>query len=350
MRLKLIIMFTLLPTLFSCGDSTSPPAGISKSTASNTTPIDPTAPFSIVILPDTQNYCDVQFAQSTEKWGKDLRSYFFKQTDWIVESKEELNTVFVVHEGDIVQSDFPEEWDIANKAISRLDGHVPYSLSIGNHDMGVVINADGKSYKDAQNRSSNFDQYFPSSRYDQEPWFGGTYDNSMSNAYFKFHPSKQKFLLLSLEHQPRDEVLIWANDISEQNSDYQIIILTHSYLTIKNTRINSKPSIAGNNGQLIWEKLISKQPNIFMVLSGHSYGMGLGYLRSEGIHGNEVHQILTNFQSWNNGGESWLRYMTFYPKQNKIKILTYNPTLEKMLELDTSHFEINYTMTKSENP
>ena len=147
-------------------------------------------PFTIVVLPDTQCYCDIQFAQSAKRWGNgDLRQYFFAQTDWIAESAERLNTAFVVHEGDIVQSDYPEEWEVADEALSRLDGKVPYCLCFGNHDVGVTVNPDGKSYRSGMHRDTNFDSYFPRSRFEKEAWFGGTYDTTMSNAYFLFEES-----------------------------------------------------------------------------------------------------------------------------------------------------------------
>ncbi|MCH6259164.1 metallophosphoesterase [Puniceicoccaceae bacterium K14] len=301
-------------------------------------------PFTLVVLPDTQCYCDVQFEQSAKKWGNgDLRQYFYDQVDWILESSRRLNTAFVVHEGDIVQSDYPEEWEIANEALSRLDGHVPYCLSLGNHDIGIVINPDGKGYKSGMNRQTRFDDYFPKPRFESEAWFGGAYDDTMANAYFRFNPSGVKLMVVSLEFHPRDEVLEWANQICQENLDYQVIILTHRYLSRDNTRISTGTNIEGNNGEAMWQKLVSQQANIFMVLCGHIAGEG--YLLSEGVHGNQVHQILCDYQSRNNGGESWLRYMTFEPKDNKIEVFTYNPSLDTHEETPNSRFKIGYQMT-----
>ena len=54
--------------------------------------------FSIVVLPDTQFYCDTRLKLSWQ-WGNgDLRKYFFKQTQWVKEMKEELNIKFLLHE------------------------------------------------------------------------------------------------------------------------------------------------------------------------------------------------------------------------------------------------------------
>ena len=50
-------------------------------------------PFSLVLLPDTQNY-------TREIYGA-TRDIFTAQTQWIVDHKDELNIAFVLHEGDI---------------------------------------------------------------------------------------------------------------------------------------------------------------------------------------------------------------------------------------------------------
>ena len=92
--------------------------------------------FTLAVLPDTQFYCDTRLKLSS-KWGNgDLRRYFFDQTQWVKDNHKRLNIAFLVHEGDIVQADAPEEWAIAKEAMSILDGHVPYCLCLGNHDMG----------------------------------------------------------------------------------------------------------------------------------------------------------------------------------------------------------------------
>ena len=81
--------------------------------------------FTLAVLPDTQFYCDTRLKLS-KKWGNgDLRRYFFDQTQWVKDNHKRLNIAFLVHEGDIVQADAPEEWAIAKEAMSILDGHVP---------------------------------------------------------------------------------------------------------------------------------------------------------------------------------------------------------------------------------
>src|SRR4051794_36892986 len=91
------------------------------------TPADNT-PFTVVVLPDTQFY-----AQS-------YPATFDAQTQWILDHLGTNNIKFVTHVGDIVQNaaSGPDrnliEWQRADAAFDRLDGFVPYSVALGNHD------------------------------------------------------------------------------------------------------------------------------------------------------------------------------------------------------------------------
>jgi hypothetical protein len=302
--------------------------------------------FTIAVLPDTQCYCDTRLKQSARKWGNgDLRRYFFKQTEWVRDNQERLNISFLVHEGDIVQTDYPEEWAIAKEAMSRLDGKVPYCMCLGNHDMGYQkTDKDEHSYTTAVTRSTHFNEYFPREEYSKRAEFGDTFDeNRHDNSWYHFEASGMNFLILSLECKPRDEVLDWANQVVAQHPDHRIIVLTHSYLNANKSRTAGSFKIEGNLGEQMWDKFVRKHENIFMVLCGHVLGEAL--LTSVGDHGNQVHQVLSDYQGMNNGGESWLRYMVFQPDSNKIEVFTYNPDLDQYNEQPSSRFDLKYPMS-----
>jgi len=306
-------------------------------------------PFTIAVLPDTQFYCDTRLKLS-KKWGNgDLRRYFFDQTQWVRDNKNRLNIAFLVHEGDMVQADAPEEWAIAKEAMSVLEGHVPYCMCLGNHDMGFE-KADNKYGGNiAVNRTTEFNNYFPRESFASSSEFGGTFHSERhDNSWYQFKAGGLQFMVISLEYHPRDEVLDWANKIVAEHSAHRVIVLTHAYLTKHKTRTSKKLQLKGNHGEQVWQKFASKHRNIFMVLCGHFTGEAL--LTSKGDHGNEVHQILSNYQGFNNGGESWLRYMVFHPKEDRIDIHTYNPVLDAFREGPSSRFELSYPMMSSAYP
>ena len=302
--------------------------------------------FTLAVLPDTQFYCDTRLKLS-KKWGNgDLRRYFFEQTRWVRDNQKRLNIAFLVHEGDIVQADFPEEWAIAKKAMSILDGKVPYCMCLGNHDMGFK-KSDNKYGGDiAVNRTTLFNKYFPREKFAKRKEFGGTFDpDRHDNSWYHFEAAGMKFLIVSLECKPRDEVLTWANKVVAKHRDHRVIVLTHAYMRANGHRIDKLGyKIKGNAGEEMWQKLVSKHKNIFMVLCGHSAGEAV--LTSKGDHGNQVHQVLSDYQHLNNGGESWLRYMVFEPNENKIKVYTYNPALDKFRNNPSSRFDLDYPMAQ----
>ena len=302
-------------------------------------------PFTIAVLPDTQFYCDIRHKLSA-KWGNgDLRRYFFEQTEWVRDNQERLNIAFLVHEGDIVQADAPEEWAIARKAMSVLDGKVPYCMCLGNHDMGYEKTDKNKyGFNIAVNRTTHFNTYFPRDKFAERAEFGGTFDpDRHDNSWYHFEAAGLKFLILALEYHPRDEVLDWANRIVAEHPDHRAIVVTHSYLKGDKTRTTNKLKLKGNNGEQMWQKFVSKHENMFMILCGHFSAEAV--LTSAGDHGNQVHQILSDYQGMNNGGESWLRYMVFQPEANKIEIYTYNPALDKFRNGPSSRFDLDYPMT-----
>ena len=303
-----------------------------------------TEPFTIAVLPDTQFYCDTRLKLSA-KWGNgDLRRYFFAQTEWVRDNQERLNIAFLVHEGDIVQADAPEEWAIAKEAMSVLDGKVPYCMCLGNHDMGFE-KADNKYGGNiGVNRTTHFNTYFPREKFAKRREFGGTCDpNRHDNSWYHFEEAGMSFLIVALECKPRDEVLDWANKVVSEHPDHRVIVLTHAYMDAKKSRNTGGMSAKGNTGEQTWQKFVKKHKNIFMVLCGHHTGEAVR--TDAGDHGNQVHQILCDYQHLNNGGESWLRYMVFKPETNKISIYTYNPALDKFRNGPSSRFDLDYPMT-----
>jgi len=81
----------------------------------------------------------------------------------------------------------------------------------------------------------------------------------------------------TFEFCPRDETLRWAEKVIEDNPGRRVIILTHGYMNWDGTRTGPDEDHAsdiralagGNYGEEIWDKLVKKHENIFLVLSGH---------------------------------------------------------------------------------
>jgi hypothetical protein len=298
-------------------------------------------PFTIVLLPDTQYYVDMagKHYQAAKAAGEDWSRYLAKQVEWTIASKPKLNTVFAVQLGDITENNTEREWKKAADLFAPMQGRVPLIFAVGNHDL-------------KPDRFSYFDKYFPRAVVEKEPWFGGSIDGTLTNAWYRFEAGGMKFVVISLEFMPRDEVLDWANKVVAEHPDERVIVVTHSYLSAPRKKgpqprdfrvfINSDKRIAGNQGLEMWDKFVSRHANIFLVLCGHVPGEN--HQTSIGVHGNPVHELLADYQMWDKGGESWLQYLTFVPDRQVIEVYTYNPTLDQQRDTPLSRFTLPYAM------
>lgn len=237
--------------------------------------------------------------------------------------------------------------------MSLLDGEVPYILSLGNHDLGP-----GGS---ASDRSTDFDLWFPASRFSGEPWYGGQMPDHPGDYYAVFSAAGMDFLIVSLEFGPDDEMLDWAGGIISAWPDHRVIIVTHCYLGSDDRRVSDGSGFSPHNygldelgvndGEEMWSELVSRHDNIFLVLSGHVTGDGAGQLTSTGDAGNTVHQVFANYQHFPEGGTGWMRLMTFVPDEDRIDVRTFSPYLwdssggTEGEETDPAHhFSLDYDM------
>ncbi len=277
-------------------------------------------PFTMIALPDTQFYA--------EKFPETYQI----QTEWIVENAEAENLKYVIHLGDIVQHcDVESQWKVADRAHQVLDeAKIPYSVLPGNHDVWGGAAQKGKKIKDTR----FYDQYFGLKRFEGRTEYAGHFGDSNLNNLGRFEVDGMKFLVVNLEYKPSDEVLAWADQVVKQNADRRVIVVTHAYLT------RGKRSGIGNR---IWEKLIRKNPNIFLVFCGHVCDVSMFERTNDA--GGKVYEVLTDLQAEANGGNGWLTLIRFCPKENLIKVRLYSPTLKKCEENPKRRFDLKYEMT-----
>lgn len=298
----------------------------------------------IVLLPDTQTYA--------EKYPEVLDS----QINWIIKNAKHID--FVLQQGDLTQNNNDKEWKIIQSAFSKLNEKVPYVLAAGNHDMG---SADGK-FADVRN-SNLFNSYFPFTKMAKLPGFvAAAEEGKIDNAYYIFKAGKINWLVITLEFGPRNSILDWANRIIDKYPEHSVIINTHSYMYSDSTRQgpgdNWRPQAYGvgkdkgdssvNDGEQIWEKLVSIHSNVRFVFSGHVLNSGLGTLVSINNEGYPVYQMLANYQEGVKGsvkgGNGWLRILDFDLKKKTLKVSTYSPYINEYMNSPGQQFIIKNVM------
>ena len=279
----------------------------------------------LAVLPDTERYSD------------DYPKYFEAQTTWIAENHKSRNIAYALHLGDITQHNAPAEWGVAKRCFTMLQGRVPYALALGNHDYD-----DNAPKRD----TTRLTEYFPLASIQKWPTFGGVHTKGkLDNSYHLLSIGGRGWIILSLECGPRNAVVDWANKVLTRNPDRLAILITHAYLFRNNTRYDhtkgkqrASPHGWGNDGEELWQKLVCRHRNMMIVLSGHVSTGGLGYLASQGNHGNTVHQMMVDYEKMRGGGQAFMRLLEFLPDGKTVQVRTYSPALKRTLSSKLEEF------------
>jgi len=276
----------------------------------NMLPSAPPGTFAVAALPDTQKYMVT---------GPQV---FDAMVRWVVENRRAQRIVFVSHLGDVVLNNTPGEWEIAKQIMGRLDGVLPYGISVGNKDM------DGPA-----GDASRFSVAFPASHFAGRPWYGGQVRDN-ADSFQLFEAEGRRFIILHLECNAPDRVLDWANRVLADHAERLAIVAAHMFLgpieeprTREETFSNPKGVMrwskchgpAGHSPEALWDKCFSRHANVFMVLCGDQSHTQAMRLTLAGRHGNPVHVCLSDY-----GGapEGWLRVYQFDPGAGEIQVFT----------------------------
>lgn len=279
--------------------------------------------FTIVILPDTQHYsCDALCGSNSE--------IFESQTRWIVNNRDVLNIVYVAHAGDIVNNATNEDQFLrASESMSLLEHSdntsllqgIPYGVLRGNHDQDSTFNY--------------YNKYFGISRFSGRDYYGGSYNGiDNNNNYGLFSAGGMDFIVVNLEYNPSSAVRNWANTLLATYSNRQAIVVSHSILDV------GYPAPFTSEGRKIYDAL-KGNPNLFIMLCGHMHGEGR---RADVYNSSTINTLLADYQDYVNGGNGFLRIITFSPERNRITIKTYSPWLDQYETDSGSQFTLSYDM------
>jgi hypothetical protein len=328
--------------------------------------------FTLAVIPDTQNYCDYRYqTTSTPPFAIDQADIYYRQMKYIAanSAKNGGPVVFAIHLGDLVQNQGTQrsEWEVADKAMSILDDTVPYGIVPGNHDYDKAWN----DQTDKQTRvdgSSLYNTYFgPGSRhFAGKEWYCGSFDNGL-NSWSTFTGGGQTFLFLGLELEPSDESIAWAQKVLDAHKNIPVILVTHEYIsyaydsTAPGTAFRLEDAyrkgMNRNTPQQLWEKLITKNKQIFLVLCGHNWNgdEAEGARTDTNDAGFKVYQLLSDYQgradlkkflNIDDGkmreGDGWMRLMEFDLAKGEIHVQTYSTELNRYEKDANSDFIIKF--------
>jgi hypothetical protein len=277
---------------------------------------------------------------------------FIKMYDWIYDNAESQNIKFLIGLGDITETFAGKdaEWERAAAAHKKIEGVVPYALVRGNHDS-----------------ESFMKKYFPFTQ--ASDGSNGSMNGDTANSYYKFNVGDIKYMVVLIDYGALDNEVAWAEQVIAQNPDYNVIVATHAYLesdgkyfTQEHSQTSAPSCFGGNNGDVLFEKLIGKYENIVMVLCGHDPTPDIIYREDEGINGHVVPQILIDPQTEDTMvGTGTVAMFYFSEDGRNVKIKNYCSVLDCYLGSNSTDVSINvdtvdetarydqYTVTADEN-
>ncbi len=293
-------------------------------------------PFRVLIVPDTQSLAN------RPEWNPMYGALGI----WITNQADSL--LFVLHEGDITQTNKDDQWKMAAGSFTAFNGKkLPFAFVSGNHDLGSNSNS---------RVSTKMNTYMPYSRYIRNGHIGGVFEaNKIDNAWHTFEKDGYKFLVLSLEFAPRNKVVEWAKTVVQEHPKHNVILLTHAYMSNGSARLsgpfdsygisNDTGDDAINNGEDLWNKLVRLYPNSMFVFSGHVTGKGYGYRMDEGFYGNKIYQFMANYQGGvddiTNTNNCYVRIMELDPANHKMSLRTYSPYFNRYNNITGQKFDFN---------
>ncbi|MCM3443084.1 metallophosphoesterase [Metabacillus halosaccharovorans] len=259
-------------------------------------------PFTILWATDTQYYAE-SYPYIWDGLG-----------DWIVEDYNKGSFDYVIHSGDIVNvADSDEQWMVADRNLKKWDeAGIPYGVLAGNHDSII----DGIDY-------SYYHKWVGEDRYKNNPWYGGSMDNNRNHydlMSFGGHDFIVVYLGFGLEDTP--ETIAWANEALQKHSDRNAILVMHAYLEYSATL--SKMS------QNVFDQIVTPNENVKMVMGGHYHGVAtrVSELPNKDGSTRKVLEMLADYQGGPNGGDGYVRYLTFNPATETVDVVTYSPILD----------------------
>ncbi len=252
----------------------------------------------------------------------------------------------MTHLGDVTEhiDQSEQEWIYADEHMTVLDANgIPNNLAPGNHDMSSAGVA------------GFYDEYFPPSRYEGNDWYGGYMGDAgdgiaesrnrlNKDNYETFEVDGLDFLVIHLEYDMPSYAVQWAQNVIAAHPDHRVIISTHLFLSTSGSRPTTvlNRTADGMSAQAVWNQLIFPNCNVFLVLNGHYPGEA--NRTDPNSCGEPVHQLESDYQSRANGGDGWLRIMTFEPAQNEIEVSTYSPTKDQFENDPDSRLTLSYDM------
>ncbi|WP_295695145.1 LamG-like jellyroll fold domain-containing protein [Lapillicoccus sp.] len=259
------------------------------------------ARFALAVLADTQYLFDADSADPAP-----LTETF----RYLVQERAEVNIAFMTHLGDVTEHGSEDEITRASRTFRAIDGKLPYSVLVGNHDV------DGST--DDQRGDTAYLRAFGPQRFAGTSGFGG----ASPDGYNSFHvmtAGNRDWLVLALDWRASDEGLAWVQTVLDAHRTLPTVLTTHE---LAGADDQGKASLS-EYGQRLWDSVIRGNDQIFLTLNGHYWPPGRTVLTNDADH--DVHVHITSYQDRYYGGGGTIRLYAFDLDRDAIDVSTFSP-------------------------
>jgi 3',5'-cyclic AMP phosphodiesterase CpdA len=266
------------------------------------------------------------------------------------------------------------ELPMARRGYELIAGKTPFSVVPGNHDYDAMwtdaSHPPAKVFKDMSSLGElhaggldNFRSVFSADSpfFKGKPWYIASHDGGADSAQI-FTAGGYRFLHIGLQFDPPNESLAWAATVIRSHPGLPTIVSTHDFLETTGRR-EPNPIIDNhavdpndNTPQMVWDKLIADNDQIFLVLCGHEHAQA--FRADDNRLGHKVYQVLADYQSRHHTsdeagyrkfhveegiGDGWMRLMTFdlAAPTPRVHVHTYS-TVYKRESVDTPAYAAWY--------
>ena len=288
---------------------------------------------------------------------------------WVTANADKRKIAYAAHTGDIIENNIRHQVTkpmrdkgsrgfAAASEIQEIieESGIPHGVLAGNHDNVMGTDA------------SQYNEHFGPSRYeevskrwrDDASYGGGWKPGDNENHYDLFSAGGLDFVAVHLSYGIDDEDIRWANEVLQRYSDRNALLFTHAYLTTSSEPDGRDAPYSNAGGRDQARKIVEKNPNVVMTISGHHHGVGINVRKDGGQVGNHFLEMLADYQFYEvpvthpklqdlranykddktlRFGSSFFRLLQFDVDRGELVINSYSPFLDEFgaHEYDLEH-------------
>ncbi|MDH5151614.1 metallophosphoesterase [Kocuria palustris] len=284
--------------------------------------------FAILHLSDTQHLAEGAAQTRDQDERERFQASIDAITQWIADNARRRKIVYAVHTGDVIQhwcwwwdrrAVAEREFAVASEMFTALERiGLPYGVLPGNHDnrWGSDDQEDGAAPELSLWNGVFGPQRARRAAADWAPTAGEVQDGAprvvaergetwrpddSSCHYDLLTIGRTRLLLLHLGYGIEDEHIEWANQVLQDHADRDAILCTHHFLDEGTLPDGSGAPWGGprsfgpDDGVRIQERIVARNANVVLVLSGHISGTGWRVDRADPAHPTTA--VLADYQA-----------------------------------------------------